>query len=171
MLNLTLRNEQADDIESIFNITQSAFEHAAHTDHTEQLIVNALRKANQLSISIVAELDDKIIGHIAISPVVISSGEQNWYGLGPVSVVPAYQQQGVGKALIQQSLHQLKQQGAAGCVVLGDPAYYSKFGFKPYPNLILENVPAEYFQTLAFTPVIPHGTVKYHSAFEVTASP
>lgn len=169
MLNLILRNEQADDIESIFNITQLAFENAAHTDHTEHLIVNALREADQLSISIVAELDEKIIGHVAISPVVISSGEQNWYGLGPVSVIPDYQQQGVGKALVQQSLQQLKQRGAVGCVVLGDPAYYSKFGFKPYPCLILENVPAEYFQALAFTPVIPHGTVNYHSAFEITA--
>lgn len=169
MLNLTLRNEQTDDIESIFNITQQAFEHAAHTDHTEHFIVNALREANQLSISIVAEFEGKIIGHVAISPVVISSGEPNWYGLGPVSVVPAYQQQGVGKALIQQSLQQLKQLGAAGCVVLGDPAYYSKFGFKPYAHLILEGVPAEYFQALAFTQDIPHGKVNYHAAFGATA--
>ncbi len=99
----------------------------------------------------------------------ISSGEPNWYGLGPVSVVPAYQQQGVGKALIQQSLQQLKQLGAAGCVVLGDPAYYSKFGFKPYAQLILEGVPAEYFQALAFTQDIPQGKVNYHAAFGATA--
>jgi putative acetyltransferase len=169
MLNLTLRNEQADDIENIFNLTQLAFLNAAHTDHTEHLIVNALREANQLTISVVAELDQQIIGHVAISPVEISSGAQHWYGLGPISVAPEYQHQGVGKALIQQSLQQLKQLGAAGCVVLGDPTYYSKFGFQPHESLILEGVPAEYFQALSFDQSIPQGTVKYHPAFEVKA--
>lgn len=169
MLNLSLRNEHADDIENIFNLTQLAFLNAAHTDHTEHLIVNALRDANQLTISVVAELDRQIIGHVAISPVEISSGAQHWYGLGPISVAPEYQQQGVGKALIQHALQQLQQLNAAGCVVLGDPAYYSKFGFQPHASLILDDVPAEYFQVLAFNQSIPHGTVKYHPAFEVKA--
>lgn len=169
MLNLTLRNEHADDIENIFNLTQLAFLNAAHTDHTEHLIVNALRDANQLTISIVAELDEQIIGHVAISPVEISSGAQHWYGLGPISVAPEYQHQGVGKALIQHALQQLQQFNAAGCVVLGDPAYYSKFGFQPHDRLILEGVPAEYFQALSFDQSIPQGTVKYHPAFEVKA--
>ena len=168
MLNLTLRNEQADDIENIFNLTQLAFLNAAHTDHTEHLIVNALREANQLTISVVAELDQQIIGHVAISPVEISSGAQHWYGLGPISVAPEYQHQGVGKALIQQSLQQLKQLGAAGCVVLGDPAYYSKFGFQPHDSLILEGVPAEYFQVLPFYDHTPTGNVTYSDAFNAT---
>ena len=169
MLNLTLRNEHADDIENIFNLTQLAFLNAAHTDHTEHLIVNALREANQLTISIVAELDQQIIGHVAISPVEISSGAQHWYGLGPISVAPEYQHQGVGKALIQHALQQLQQFNAAGCVVLGDPAYYSKFGFQPHDRLILEGVPADYFQALTFNQSIQQGTVKYHPAFEVKA--
>lgn len=169
MLNLTLRNEQVVDIEAIFNLTKRAFKNAEHTDHNEQFIVNALRDAQQLTISLVAELDQHIIGHVAVSPVEISSGAKNWYGLGPISVAPEYQRQGVGKALIQHALQQLQQFNAAGCVVLGDPAYYSKFGFQPHDRLILEGVPAEYFQALSFDQSIPQGTVKYHPAFEVKA--
>ncbi|BAP39060.1 hypothetical protein AS4_41200 [Acinetobacter guillouiae] len=106
---------------------------------------------------------------MAISPVEISSGAQHWYGLGPISVAPEYQQQGVGKALIHHALQQLQQFNVAGCVVLGDPAYYSKFGFQPHDSLILEGVSAEYFQALSFNQSIPQGTVKYHPAFEVKA--
>ena len=165
---LVLRNEQIDDIENIFKLTQAAFEHVEYSSHTEQFIVNALRNAQQLTISIVAELDGQIIGHVAISPVEISSGAPHWFGLGPISVLPQYQQQGVGSALMQYALAQLEAFGAHGCVLLGDPAYYSKFGFKANPSLILEGVPAEYFQILAFEKNIPQGTVKYHSAFEAT---
>lgn len=168
MLNLILRNEQNHDIDAIFKLTERAFENAEHTDHTEQFIVNALRNAQQLTLSIVAELDQQIIGHVAISPIEISSGAPNWYGLGPISVAPEYQQQGVGSALMRYSLQQLKQLGAAGCVVLGDPAYYSKFGFNMIPNLTLANVPAEYFQALSFNQSFPQGEVKYSQAFEAT---
>lgn len=163
---LKLRNEQIRDIEQICKLTQTAFAHAEHTSHTEHLIVNALRDAQQLTISLVTELDHEIIAHAAISPITISSGVQDWYGLGPVSVAPQYQQQGIGKQLIQHALQQLKALGGAGCVVLGEPDYYAKFGFIPQPTLVLEGVPAEYFQALSFFQQIPDGIVKYHVAFE-----
>lgn len=168
MLNLILRNEQSHDIDAIFKLTERAFENAEHTDHTEQFIVNALRNAQQLTLSIVAEHEQQIIGHVAISPVEISSGTPHWYGLGPISVAPEYQQQGVGSALIRTVLQQLQQLGAAGCVVLGDPAYYSKFGFNVIPNLSLANVPAEYFQALSFDREFPQGDVTYAPAFAAT---
>lgn len=168
MLNLMLRNEQDQDVDSIFKLTESAFKNAEHTDHTEQFIVNALRKMQQLTLSMVAEHDQQIIGHVAISPVEISSGASDWYGLGPISVAPEYQQQGVGSALMRTVLEQLKQLGAAGCVVLGDPTYYSKFGFNVIPNLTLANVPAEYFQALSFDQTFPQGEVKYSPAFTAT---
>ena len=117
----------------------------------------------------VALLDGKIIGHIAISPVNISSGEKNWYGLGPVSVLPKYQGQGVGSALIQQALQQLKNLGAEGCVLLGEPEYYTRFGFQVVSGLTLADVPAEYFQALSFNGNFAQGDVTYSSAFEATA--
>ena len=169
MLNLTLRNEQAVDIEAIFNLTKRAFKNAEHTDHNEQFIVNALRDAQQLTISLVAELDQHIIGHVAVSPVEISSGAKNWYGLGPISVAPEYQRQGVGSTLVQYALEQLKQFSAAGCVVLGDPNYYSKFGFKVVSGLILADVPIEYFQAISFDGTFPQGEVQYSQAFAATA--
>lgn len=126
----------------------------------------ALRRTGQLSISLVAAEHDEILGHVAISPVSISSGVTGWYGLGPISVRPDRQGKGIGSALMWAALQQLRQQGAAGCVVLGDPAYYGRFGFKAHPGLELPDVPPEYFQALSFTGELPVGVVKYAAAFD-----
>ncbi|MGK3629806.1 GNAT family N-acetyltransferase, partial [Acinetobacter sp. A11] len=87
-MNIIIRDEQAEDIEAIEKLTKAAFQNAEHTSHTEHFIVNSLRDHGQLTISLVAIEDESIIGHIAISPVEISSGEIGWYGLGPISVHP-----------------------------------------------------------------------------------
>lgn len=142
---------------------------APHTDHTDQFIVDALRKAGGLSLSLVAECGDDILGHVALSPVMISDGSTGWYGLGPVSVVPRRQRQGIGNRLIESAMNWLREQGAAGCVVLGDPAYYARFGFKVEPAVILPGVPVEYFQALAFPSEMPSGNVTYHEAFNARA--
>ena len=98
----------------------------------------------------------------------ISSGETDWYGLGPISVWPEQQGQGIGSQLMNAALEQLKQLGAKGCVLLGDPEYYYRFGFKSYPDLILPDVPPKYFQAISFVNNIPKGTVSYHEAFNAT---
>lgn len=167
-MNIIIRDEQAEDIEAIEKLTKAAFQNAEHASHTEHFIVNSLRDHGQLTISLVAIEDESIIGHIAISPVEISSGEIGWYGLGPISVHPNKQGCGVGSLLINKSLEKLKQLGAQGCVLLGDPNYYSRFGFKNYPELILPDVPSEYFQALTFSGNIPKANVKYHEAFNAT---
>ena len=163
---MTIRNEQPQDIEAISRLTEVAFRNEVHSSHTEHFIVNALRRTGQLSISLVAAEHDEILGHVAISPVSISSGVTGWYGLGPISVRPDRQGKGIGSALMRAALQQLRQQGAAGCVVLGDPAYYGRFGFKAHPGLELPDVPPEYFQALSFTGELPVGVVKYAAAFE-----
>jgi len=164
-----IRPEQPADIDAIARLTQAAFLHAAHSSHTEHFIVNALREAGQLTLSLVAVDGEQIVGHVALSPVTLSSGATGWYGLGPISVWPARQGQGIGAALMQAALAALQQQGAAGCVLLGDPGYYARFGFRPRPGLTLPGVPPEYFQALGFTQVMPQGEVSYHAAFEATA--
>lgn len=131
--------------------------------------MRALRQSEQLSISLIAELDGQLIGHVAISPVFISSGTEGWYGLGPVSVLPEFQGQGIGIDLIETALAQLKAQHAQGCVVLGEPDYYARFGFRAVSQLVLEGVPAEYFQVLAFKNEIPQGNVQYHASFNATS--
>jgi len=165
MHNLLIRSENPADHASIRHVIEQAFQKQPYSSHNEQDIVDVLRKAHALTFSLVAILNEKIVGHIAISPVHISSGVQGWYGLGPVAVLPEWQLQGIGSALIQSALSQLKMAGAKGCVVLGDPDFYAQFGFKAVPELILEHVPAHYFQALAFDENFQKGTVSYHQSF------
>lgn len=168
-MNILLRSEKTSDIKLIETLTTQAFLNAQHTDHTEQFIVSALRVADALSISLVVEVNSKVVAHIAISPITITDGSRAWYGLGPISVLPEYQGAGIGSLLIDRALERLKKLDASGCVVLGDPTYYQRFAFKVEADLILAGVPAEYFQTLLFVGDLPKGTVSYHDAFNATS--
>lgn len=161
-----LRSETGADASAITDVTVAAFKALEISNHTEQFIVTALRAAKALTVSLVAEVDGRVIGHIAFSPVAISDGTQNWYGLGPVSVLPEFQRQGIGKALIQEGLSRLKDINAQGCCLVGHPEYYRKFGFKNTPELVLEGVPQEFFFALPFDGYTPHGAVTFHDAFK-----
>jgi putative acetyltransferase len=163
--NITIRSEADADVSAVAEVTIAAFKALEISRHTEQFIVAALRAAKALSISLVAEADGRVIGHIAFSPVAISDGTPGWYGLGPVSVLPAYQRQGIGKALIQEGLARLRGMNARGCCLVGHPDYYRKFGFRNMPELVLEGVPQEVFFALSFDGRIPHGTVTFHDGF------
>src|SRR5262245_27445284 len=164
---IAIRSESAADRLAIEAVTVAAFLHAPHTSHTEQFIINALRRAGMLTISLVAAVEGTIVGHAAVSPVSISDGATDWYGLGPISVLPEYQGRGIGSELAREALRGLRERGAAGCVVLGEPGYYSRFGFCVEPGLVLPDVPAEYFQAVSFGPSMPRGVVTYHEAFGV----
>lgn len=165
MNELLIRPEQPADIASITSVIEQAFRHAPHTDHTEQYIVLALRRAGALSVSPVAQRAGQVVGHVAFSPVSISDGSAHWYGLGPVSVLPELQGQGIGSALVREGLAALRTLGAQGCVVLGEPAYYGRFGFRGGQGLFLGGVPPEYFQSLSFGAQTAGGEVTYHEAF------
>jgi putative acetyltransferase len=162
---MIIRSEVESDIEIIAEVTKAAFETLAISRHTEQFIIKALRAAGALTVSLVAEIDGEVVGHVAFSPVTISDGNPHWYGLGPVSVLPKHQRQGIGTALIQEGLSLLKARGAQGCVLVGDPAYYQRFGFRNLPVLTLEGVPQEYFLALPFGEEPARGVVVFHSAF------
>lgn len=163
---IVIRNETDADVGAITEVTIAAFKTLAISNHTEQFIIEALRAAKALTISFVAEVDGCVAGHIAFSPITISDGTQNWYGLGPVSVLPAYQRQGVGKALIREGLARLKDMNAQGCCLVGHPDYYKKFGFDNTPELAHEGVPPEVFFALSFDGSIPRGTVTFHAGFK-----
>jgi putative acetyltransferase len=164
-MNIEIRNEIPADAPAIAAVTISAFRDAPHSGQNEQLIVSALREAGQLMVSLVAVAEDKVVGHVAISPVSLSEGTPGWCGLGPLSVLPEYQRRGVGARLVREALRTLREDGAAGCVVLGDPAYYGRFGFLADPALVFPGVPPEYFQALSFGSSRPRGVVSYHAAF------
>jgi len=165
---MIIRNEIESDYEAIFDATKAAFENHPYSNNTEQFIINALRAASALTVSLVAEIDGKLVGHIAFSPVTFSDGSENWYGLGPISVLPDYQKQGVGTELVNEGLSLLKEMGAEGCVLVGDPDYYERFGFKSPKGLQHEGVPQENFLALSFSNRIPTGIVEFHEAFSAT---
>ncbi|MBU4263220.1 MAG: N-acetyltransferase [Proteobacteria bacterium] len=166
---MIIRPETPADIEAIDAVAIAAFKNHPFSQQTEQFIVKALRAAHALTLSLVAELDGQVVGHIAFSPVTISDGSPNWHGLGPISVLPAYQRQGIGKALMQEGLSRLKALGSKGCFLVGDPGYYQRFGFKNIPELIYEAIPQEVFLALPLAEKIPQGTVVFHQGFSATS--
>ncbi|MCP1912711.1 putative N-acetyltransferase YhbS [Bradyrhizobium elkanii] len=166
---MQIKDERPEDAAAISRITAAAFATAPHSSGTEARIVEALRQADALTISLVAVSDDgSIFGHVAFSPVRIEGVVGRWYGLGPVSVAPDLQRQGTGGALICAGLARLAAMNADGCVLLGDPAYYSRFGFVSDPALTYGGEPSPYFQRLVLKGDPPKGDVKYHAAFDMT---
>ena len=127
-----------------------------------------LRKAESLTVSLVATENSRIVGHVAFSPVTIDGRSEGWFGLGPVAVMLSRQRNGIGSGLIEAGLAKLRARGSRGCVVLGDPGYYRRFGFAADPTLCLAGVPAEYFQRLSFDEQPCSGMVTYHAAFEAS---
>jgi putative acetyltransferase len=162
---MIIRPETPADYEAITQVTLAAFTSASYRP-TEHLIILGLRQAGALSLSLVAELDGRIVGHVAFSAVRVNGEDLDCHGLGPISVQPELHKQGIGSKLIREGLSRLQARAAKGCVLLGSPGYYQRFGFKAYPGLIYEEAPApEYFMAIAFCDEIPQGSVEYHSVF------
>ncbi len=163
---IIIRNEIDADVDAITEVTVAAFKTLEISNHTEQFIVKALRANNALSVSLIAEVDGHVVGHVAFSPVTISDGTQNWYGLGPVSVLPEHQRKGIGKSLILEGISRLNGLNAKGCCLVGHPDYYRKLGFKNVSELVHEGVPQEVFLAMSFDGQIPQGTVNFHDGFK-----
>jgi len=168
---VNIREETAADVAAIAEVTIAAFETLEISSNTEQFIIEALRDAGALTLSLVAEMNGRVVGHIAFSPVSISDGSQDWYGLGPVSVLPEYQRQGIGAALIEEGLSRLRAHHALGCCLVGHPGYYRRFGFENPSGLVVEGVPPEVFFALSFAGIRPHGRVTFHEAFKADGRP
>jgi putative acetyltransferase len=172
MKQMQIRDECPADIWKIRELTRLAFMDHQFSRHTEHHIINALRATGALTLSLVADICGKVVGHIAFSPTGIADGSKDWYGLGPVSVVPGMQRQGIGSMLVQTGLERLKTLSGKGCALVGDPAYYKRFGFKNYPALIYEGIPQEFFLILSLgqqpATEFPQGIVSFHDAFFVS---
>ncbi len=159
-----LRPETPSDAAAIRRVHEAAFPTPA-----EAAIVDALRDSACLTISWVSVLDDEIIGHIAFSPVTLE-GEDFGLGLAPVAVLPNHQRSGIGSALIRRSLDDCHAQEHKWIVVLGDPAYYQRFGFQPASTwqLLDEYGGGDAFQAQMLTGAAESqqgGLVQYSSAF------
>jgi len=165
--NMEIRPEAPNDVPAIRAILIAAFASHPHSHQTEHLLVEALRSAGALAVALVATLDDRPVGHIAFSKVEIDGKPSMWFGLAPIAVLPRCQKQGIGHALVLAGLEALANLGAHGCVLLGSPDYYHRFGFRADPALRLGGVPPEYFLALPFPGRTAAGIVSYHPAFSV----
>lgn len=132
---MNIRLERPSDHDAIRAVNDRAFEQP-----DEGKLVDALRENGALTLSLVAEVDEKVVGHIAFSPVTVYGRAQPaGYGLGPVAVDPDYQGQGIGTALIKAGIEKIGEKGAAFIVLLGHTSYYPRFGFTPASGFGLDN--------------------------------
>jgi predicted N-acetyltransferase YhbS len=163
---LEIRSERPADAVAISELTTTAFKDTAHGSGTEALIVERLRAARALTVSLVAIEDNEVVGHVACSPVTIRPDHPGWHGLGPVSVRPDRQRTGIGQALIRAALDDLRSLGAAGCVLLGDPGYYHRFGFVSDPALTYRGARSRHFQRLLLGGPPAVVDVSFHPSFD-----
>jgi len=168
-MTILIREETAADYTAIETLTIAAFAEMPYSQQTEHHIIHALRSSGQLTLSLVAELAGEVIGHIAVSPVILSDGSTGWFGIGPLAVKPEHQHRGIGSKLMETAISMLKQQQAAGLVLVGDPAYYNRFGFYASSQLIYPDIPAEYVLAHPLQGEIPDATVQFQPAFQATA--
>ncbi len=164
---MIVRPEKPSDHDAIQQILIAAFADYPYSHQTEHLIVEALRADKALTVSLVAEVDGTVVGQIAFSSVTIGGQKCGWFGLGPVAVAPSHQRQGIGQALVKEGLKTIRTMGAQGCVLVGDPAFYRRFGFQHNPTLSMEGVPPEVLLCLPMGGQIPEGNVTHHPAFSV----
>ena len=169
MSDVNLRNQTVQDAAAIRQLITAAFATAAHSCGREQDLMEALWTADAATVALVAESANGLVGQVACSPVTIDGRSGSWFGLGPLAVRPDRQRQGIGSALVRAALQRLHLRQAAGCVLVGDPAFYARFGFRPAAPLCLPGVPAPYFLALPFRDGPPAGVVAFHPAFTLAA--
>lgn len=165
-MSFVIRAEAAADHAAIGELTTAAFLTAAHACGTEAAIVRDLRAAGVLVLSLVAAdlASGEIVGHAGFS-LIETDMPGRWFGLGPLSVAPTRQRTGVGAALVRAGLSQVAGMDAAGVVLVGDPAYYGRFGFAARPGLTCDGVPDLYVQALAFGEPPVWCPITFHPAF------
>ena len=163
----TLRDETPSDLDAVFRVNAQAFESNAEAE-----LVNLLRRHEKAIISLVAEIYGKIVGHILFSPLSIEPHLKNWnaLGLAPVGVIPAFQNLGIGKALVSMGLDRCRDLGIELVIVLGHPSYYPKFGFQKASDFGLANEyqADEAFMVIELLPDVLknyEGLVKYEPEF------
>lgn len=169
---MIIRKERPEDYNKVFVVVKSAFKTAKHSDKTEQNLVVSLRNSNAYipELSLVAEVNDEIVGHILFTKINISNQEE--IALAPLAVLPEYQRQGIGKALIKKGHEIAKKLGYNYCVVLGDENYYPLSGYVPasqYGILAPFDVPDANFMAIKLCENANTitGTVKYAKEFGI----
>ena len=171
---MLLQDERFEDVIRISQIQYAAFKghpmHAPGAEPVEHRIVERLRAADALTLSLVATVDGEAVGHIALSPAVVGEAGHGWFLLGPVGVLPQHQGRGVGSALVRETLQRAREADAFGVVLVGDPGFYARLGFRNAPGLLYRGVPDRYVLAAWFGETLPHGGIIAHEAFDVSAA-
>jgi putative acetyltransferase len=163
---MLIRDEVPGDAEAIHDLTERAFAPMRFSNGTEAGIIRRLRQAGDMILSLVAEEKGQIIGHVAFSAVTIDGRQCGWFGLGPISVEPTRQRQGIGKALIAEGLAQLRQKDAEGCALIGNADVYRSSGFSSDGRLTYGDLDSRYVLSLAFSGGAPQGALGFAPAFQ-----
>jgi putative acetyltransferase len=163
---LRIRHELPADDQAIHDLTLKAFAPMSFSNGSEAPMVRALRAAGDLTLSLVAEDDGKVVGHVAFSPATVDGRHDGWFGLGPVSVHPDRQRQGIGKLLIEHGLDLLREAGANGCALIGNPAIYSRLGFESDGLLTYRGLPVRDVQRIVLAGSAPRGELRFAAALE-----
>ena len=162
---IEIRPETPADRDAIYGITTDAFRGKPYADGDEQDVINRLRDCDALSLSLVATQGNNVVGQITFSPATAEDGSGPWYALGPVSVQPERQGEGIGAALIKAGLDDIAERGALGCILTGNPDYYRRFDFEVMPDHAPLREPGEFFMLKCLHGEAPAGRFEFHPAF------
>lgn len=160
---MLIRDETDGDIPAISRLVTEAFLLLPQSTGTEASIVEKLRADGALALSLVAEEEGEVIGYLAASAARIGT-QDGWGLIGPLAVLPSRHRQGIGTALMAEALRRLRAT-SRGAALVGDPAYYGRFGFRAYPGLGLAGCLPEVVQALPFDGIEPRGELIHHPAF------
>lgn len=165
----TIRPEQANDYEVIYDITKRAFAPMPFSEGDEQDLINRLRDNDALEISLVAQIGSDIVGHIAFSKAFpeneTAKDEADFYTLGPIAVEPKLQRSGIGSALIYAGINMLREREAKCCILIGNTDYYQRFGFETAPHLCPKGEPADHYMILPLALKNIDSIIGFHPLF------
>jgi putative acetyltransferase len=165
---MIIRDEQPGDVPAIRDVIAAAFKPVPYSRQTEVAIYDALRAAGAMTVALVAEEEGAVVGHIVLSRVTIGAESGDWLGAGPVAVRPDRQGRGIGCALVEAALDRARRLSAPGCVLVGDPAFYGRFGFAARDGLTHDGVPDQFVLGVSLGAPVPQGTIHFHPAFAAT---
>jgi putative acetyltransferase len=166
MITPLIRDQTEVDFSAVHQLVIAAFKTLPIASGTEQFIMDELWRSDAATVALVAEDAGGIVGQAAFSKVLVGGRDVGWHGCGPVGVLPARHKQGIGSALMREGLKRLRALGSKGCVVVGDPAYYKRFGFDNTAAMREPAVPPQYFMVIRFEGEMPKGDVKFDKAYE-----
>lgn len=161
---MVIRDETPADIVVVQTLTEAAFAPMSFSNGTEALALAGLREADDLRLSLVAETDGQVVGHVAFSDVLLNGEPSKWVGLGPIAVRRELQKQGIGTALVNAGAKRLSDEGAFGMVLIGNPMVYGPMDFVSDDRLSYRDLPTRLVQYRAFGDRVPEGEITFAPA-------